>query len=266
MAKSSIHVRPVGAGSEQHNQREKELNYVRADLTSENSFYKLQSIADAKREVKENYQKHTRQKLQAKATPIREGVLLISKDHTAEDLKRVAQKLEQRFGIRTIQAYCHKDEGHYDKITKEWQPNYHAHMVFNWTEKNTGKSIKMNREDMAEMQTIVANELGLERGEKSTKRHIESTRYKAMKEENDLKTVHNLKNGLVEAKEVIQESEHIKTTIESLREAKKSLKDETDLIRFNKTYLEKQSEETRQELRQLKEQAQELRQNRGFKL
>lgn len=189
MTKSSIHARGVSPGSEQHNKREKELSYVRSDLSHENSSYHLQSIADAQRLAKERYEQHTGQKMQEKAKPIREAVLLISKEHTAGDLKKLAEKLEQRFGIRTIQAYCHKDEGHYDKITKEWKPNYHAHMVFDWTDKDTGKSLRLRKDELRDMQTIVAEELGLERGKRSGKKHIEATQYKAMKEEQDLNKV-----------------------------------------------------------------------------
>ena len=248
MGKSSIHVRPVSSGSEQHNQRERKLNYVREDLTQMNSSFKIQSIAEAKKEIKENYEKHTNQKMQAKATPIREGVLLIGKQHTSDDLKRVAEKLEKRFGIRTIQAYAHKDEGHYDKITNEWKPNYHAHMVFNWTEKDTGKTIKMNKDDMSEMQTIVSNELGLERGQKSTKKHIEATQYKAIKEQEDLEKVFNLRNGLVEAQTTLQQVDSIKKEIEPLRMAKNNLSFEVNSLTAQKEKIRVTAEQEREKV------------------
>ena len=83
--------------------------------------------------------------MQAKATPIREAVLLIKENHSVADLKNLGDQLQERFGIKTIQAYCHKDEGHYDKKTNEWKPNLHGHMVFDWTDHNTGKSIKLDQ-------------------------------------------------------------------------------------------------------------------------
>ena len=49
--------------------------------------------------------------MQRKATPIREGIVLINPQHQAEDLIRLGQKLQERFGIKLIQAYTHKDEG-----------------------------------------------------------------------------------------------------------------------------------------------------------
>lgn len=262
MGKSSIHVRPVSSGSEQHNQREKKLNYVRSDLSHLNSSFQVKSISEAKREILEKYKNSTGQKMQAKATPIREGVLLISEKHTAEDLKNLASSIEERFGIRTIQGYCHKDEGHFDKETKEWKPNYHAHMVFDWTDKNTGKTIKMSREDMGELQTIVAQELNLERGQKSTKKHIESTKFKAIKEEQDLQKVYGFKKGLSEAKTVIEQVSTLKKEIEPLKTAKNALLQETDLTRANLKYLQDKTETQRQELKQIEEQKQK---SQGFK-
>ena len=184
--KSSIHIRPVGIGSEGHNQRKRELNYVRADLTPTNSSFVLDSIAKTKATIEKQYKENTGQKMQSKATPIREGVLLVGEHHTSLDLLKLANKLEKEFGIKAFQGYVHKDEGHWDKETGKWKPNYHAHLVFDWTD-NKGKSIKLGREDMARMQTIVAEELGLERGQSSTKKHIESKAFKVQKLEEEIK-------------------------------------------------------------------------------
>lgn len=63
-----------------------------------------------------------------KATPIREGVIVISKSTTMDQLQEFAQKAEQKFGIKAIQIHMHKDEGH--QGSQEWKPNLHAHIVF----------------------------------------------------------------------------------------------------------------------------------------
>lgn len=223
MGKSSIHIVPVKAGSEKHNQREKELSYVRSDLSHLNSSFIVKSIADAKQFAEKNGKEKTGRTMQAKATPIREGVLLIGQHHTADDLKKLAVRIEEQFGIKTIQGYCHKDEGHYDKISGEWKPNYHAHMVFDWTDHATGKSIKMSRDDMAKLQTVVAQELNLERGISSSKTYLNAIQYKSEQEQKDLQMVHGFKKGLLEAKTVLQQAETIKKEIEPLKMAKNSL-------------------------------------------
>ena len=223
MNKSSIHVVPVKAGSEKHNQREKELSYVRSDLSHLNSSFIVKSIAEAKQFTEKNAKEKTGRTMQAKATPIREGVLLIGQHHTAGDLKKLAVRIEEQFGIKTIQGYCHKDEGHYDKISGEWKPNYHAHMIFDWTDHATGKSIKMSRDDMAELQSVVAEELGLERGVSSSKEHLNAIQYKSQQEQKDLQIVHGFKKGLSEAKTLLQQAETIKKEIEPLKAAKNGL-------------------------------------------
>jgi hypothetical protein len=266
--KSSIHVMPVKSTSEKHNNREQDLNYVRKDLAHENSSFSVATISDTRAKIEEAYKASTGQKMQAKATPIREAVLLIKKEHTAKDLKELGDKLEERFGIKTIQAYAHKDEGHYDKLSNEWKPNYHAHMVFQWTDEK-GKSLKLTKEDMAEMQTMTANHLGMERGQASTKRHIESTTFKAIKVEEDLKKVYKVEKILPAAIKLISEARTTQKDIESLRESKKGLEKEvsdlngkTQLTKANLGYLEKKVEVQREELKEIEKKQSETK---GFR-
>lgn len=247
MNKSSIHVLPVKAGSESHNQREKELSYVRSDLSRLNSAYIIKSIADAKAFAEKNGKEKTGRAMQAKATPIREGVLLIGSHHTADDLKKLADKIELRFDIKTIQGYCHKDEGHYDKETKEWKPNYHAHMVFDWTDHATGKSIKMSRDDMAELQTIVAESLGLERGVSSSKVHLNAIQYKSQQEQKDLGKIHSLKNGLSEVIATIERGQTIIKEIEPLRKMQQHLSSELETLQATKKQYSDSLEQQRQQ-------------------
>ena len=122
----------------------------------------------------------TGQGLQKKATPIREGVIVISEETTIQQLQDLAEKLEERFGVHAFQIYTHKDEGAnvWDGKEEAWKPNYHAHMIFDWTDGHTGKTVKLNRHDMAEMQTITAECLNMERGVSSDKKHLSAMQYK----------------------------------------------------------------------------------------
>ena len=256
MGKSSIHVLPVKAGSEQHNRREKKLSYVREDLSHLNTSFKLESIAQAKAAAAAVCKEKTGRTMQAKATPIREGVLLIEERHTAEDLRKVGQAIEERFGIRTIQGYAHKDEGHYDQATSEWKPNHHGHLVFDWTDHSTGKSIKMSRDDMAELQTIVADQLGLERGLSSSIRHLNAIQFKRQQEEQNLVKTYELAKGLPDAFKAIREGRAMKKELEPLRTEKKGLEDMNSLLRMNQKHLEQKNEVERQELEKIKKQQQ----------
>jgi len=183
MAKTSSHVIPLKTSTEVHNFRRyeagKEPDYIRTDLTHKNESFVVAEINSTRKEIQELYKKSTGQKMQDKATPIRESVIVLDKNTSMDQLKRLGQAFESRFGIRTLQIHIHDDEGHWSKKTGEWMPNRHAHMVFNWTHPETGKSIKLKKLDMIEMQDLTAEYLDMERGTKSTKKHVSAMAYKA---------------------------------------------------------------------------------------
>lgn len=181
MAKTCIRVEACNIGSsERHNLRSKELDYIRPELTHRNEQWVECSIAEVHRDITEKYKEATGQGLQKKATPIREGVIVISEETTIQQLQDLAEKLEERFGVHAFQIYTHKDEGAnvWDGKEEAWKPNYHAHMIFDWTDGHTGKTVKLNRHDMAKMQTITAECLNMERGVSSDKKHLSAMQYK----------------------------------------------------------------------------------------
>ena len=125
----------------------------------------------------------------AGCSPIREGVLLIKPDTTLADVKKFGEECQRRWGITPLQIFLHKDEGHWlngqpdaeDKesfqIGEKWfKPNYHAHIVFDWMNHDTGKSRKLNDNDMMEMQTLASDILLMKRGQSKAetgKEHLE---------------------------------------------------------------------------------------------
>lgn len=181
MQQTSINVQPVKGGSEQHNKREKKLDYVREEFSCLNEYWECDTQANRLAFCKENAKTKTGRKMQEKATPIREAVVVIKQETTMQDMKNLAAAFQERFGIETFQIAIHKDEGHHKG--KEWKPNLHAHMVFDWTAHNSGKSIKLSRPDMVEMQTIAAEVLGMERGVSSDKKHLTALQWKNKREE-----------------------------------------------------------------------------------
>ena len=125
----------------------------------------------------------------AGCSPIREGVLLIRPDTTLADVRKFGEECQRRWGITPLQIFLHKDEGHWlngqpetedresFKVGERWfKPNYHAHIVFDWMDHDTGKSRKLNDEDMTEMQSLASDILLMERGESKAvtgKEHLE---------------------------------------------------------------------------------------------
>ena len=181
MAQTSIHFQPVKSGSEEHNKREKELDYIHKERSSKNEYWQKDSQAARLAVIAETVKAKTGRKMQAKATPIREAVVVIEDTTTMGDLQNLAQRLQQRFGIEVFQIAIHKDEG-YQK-SKQLKLNLHAHLVADWTDHQSGKSLKLDRNDMAEMQTICAEVLGMERGKSSDKQHLSAIQYKIKAEE-----------------------------------------------------------------------------------
>jgi hypothetical protein len=183
MGQTSIHVVACNIGSsERHNLRSKELDYIRPELSHLNENWTGKEIAPCLEEIKARYKATTGQVMQKKATPIREGVVVIEPGTSMQQLKNFAEQLHARWGIKTIQIHTHKDEGYTPEDRPgEWKPNLHAHMIFDWTEDN-GKSLKLKKQDLAEMQTMLADCLGMERGVSSDRKHLNSIQYKAMKE------------------------------------------------------------------------------------
>ena len=71
------------------------------------------------------------------------------------DVCKFGEECQKRWGITPLQIFLHKDEGHWlsgqpeagdresFQVGEKWfKPNYHAHIVFDWMNHDTGKSIK----------------------------------------------------------------------------------------------------------------------------
>lgn len=179
MAKTSIHIRPVKGGSEAHNNRTKKLGYVREDLTPNNEHWSIDTIANRRADIEQRYRASVGQRMQKKATPIREGVVVIQEDTTMQQLQNFCARCREEFGITAFQIHTHRDEGSW--LNKEqrvgWKPNSHAHIVFDFTNEQ-GKNCRLGREDMVRMQTILAECLGMERGVSSDVKHLSAIQYK----------------------------------------------------------------------------------------
>lgn len=145
----------------------------------------------------------------AGCSPIREGVLLIRADTTLADVHKFGEECKQRWGITPLQIFLHKDEGHWlgekpDTEDKEsfqvggkwFKPNYHAHIVFDWMNHDTGKSRKLNDEDMAAMQTLASDILMMERGQSKNvtgKEHLERNDFIIEKQKAELQRIEAIK-------------------------------------------------------------------------
>ena len=102
--------------------------------------------------------------------------------------------------------FIHSDEGHYgipgDNAT--WKPNFHAHIVWDWMNHDTGKSCKLDEKAMSEMQTVLAECLDMERGtskEVTGKKHLERTDFIIAKQKQEAEQAKAARQAAIAAKE-----------------------------------------------------------------
>lgn len=194
--KTSINFKAVKSDSEIHNFRKKSFDYIRKDLTPKNEYWQEQKIADRIQKIETYCKEKSGRKLQKNAMPVREAVVVIKENTTIQDLYNLSKKLEEELKIRVFQIAIHKDEGHYDKDTNEWKPNYHAHLVADWQDLETGKTLKHQSFHYSKMQDITAECLGMERGISGSKARLEAIQFKIKKEEEYLKVLEERKSEI----------------------------------------------------------------------
>ena len=163
-------------------------------------------------------------------SPIREMVVVIKSDTTIGELQKFSAWLKAEKGVNTIFSSLHFDEGHIGKKDKKFHCNFHAHLgldFFNW---KTGKTIKLDKKDMSDIQTALAECLGMERGEIkeiTEEEHRDVVEYRMQAEENSIRQEHQerIKKSEQEAIAICQEhQERIKKSAKEVEkmEAKKA--------------------------------------------
>ena len=204
-----------------------------------------------------------KQRVRQGCSPIREGVVNIKPDTTMEDLLRYVGRVHERWGIRAIQIHIHKDEGHYEVMEQReqcqaslniaesrqnsaepdtndpasWEPNYHAQIIWDWMDHDTGKSFKLNAEDMSAIQDLVAETLDMQRGQKKSETgtdHLERNDFIIQKQESKKKQLQE------EAKKAIAEKEEAEAEVEAAKTEVADLWKEHDyLTSANRTKAER---------------------------
>jgi len=185
MSISSINFKAAQNNSESHNERTSVLDYVKPELTPNNSSWSSSTIDEKRKEIASLCKKLSGRKLQKNSEPIREACVNLGPETKMDDLKRLGIALKEKFGMECFQVHIHKDEGHTDKITGEWKENLHAHMLFDWQDKEKGTMLRFQKLDMSQIQTLVADELNLQRGDlktNSNRERLEAVEYKTQQE------------------------------------------------------------------------------------
>ena len=206
-----IHFEPCKAESSwSHNVRHKELNYTNPRSGIKNSsFYFKGFLHDPRKvlaELRQTVKEKTGRRMQDKAQPIKEGVLLTKQSTTRDEVINFMRKVHEITGWIPMQGHMHLDEGHIDKETGQWVPNPHAHLLFCTVDRRTGKRIKRKtrfnpktgleeeyngRMQMSDVQTEAAKVLNMERGVCSDLKHRDAIEFKIREREKELKELMN---------------------------------------------------------------------------
>lgn len=199
---SSINFKKSFAINAEHNDRTLPPSYLidnekgaECDRNAEQAReLKGQIIAQAK----EAYINRTNQRFQAKSYEW-SAVCNIKPDTTMDDLKRLAQHFNDKYGFQCYQIAIHKDEGHIDEDGKK-QINHHAHLEFVTLDKNTGinRQRGLTPQKLRELQSEVSQILQMQRGidkRISKAERIEPRKY-AKQKETEKKTTKQAINDL----------------------------------------------------------------------
>lgn len=194
-------------------------------------------------------------------SPIREAVIPIKPDTKIEDFNMVVKWFLKK-KVHPVRLDIHHDEG-YKAEDGTMKMNHHAHLVLDYLDHSTGKTNKLSLADMSELQTILAESLGMERGtpkkvtgkkhktvgeyrEEAAVRHAMEAEKKAQEAENYVSDAQNKVNDL------LTQQRQIKAVNSQLNEQNGKLKKDNE-------ELERQKQAKNQEIENLKKKIEELK-------
>lgn len=169
-----------------------------------------------------------------------EAVVNLDEKHNLDDVKKVANFIQQKYHLQPCSIALHHDEGYTDKDgTVKY--NHHAHLCFLTMDKGISTMRKIRSKELRQMQSEVAQLLGLERGKENSKatrldhkQYREKARELAEKDELYEKELYSLEQALdtahdrdLETQEELLTLKEQKAIVEAER---KKYKDEADHI------------------------------------
>ncbi len=169
-----------------HNRREgNKASYVMSNLSHNNiTFYESEEVKGVRAmktlisRAEKLYTEKTGQKCQKSFTPYREAVLVVHDHVTAEQMENYRNKVEKLTGWKVAGLWYHRDEG-YERLKNidgedGVKINYHIHCLFDCQDHESGKIVRPKSRNMfSQMQDVLAECVGMERGYKATETGVE---------------------------------------------------------------------------------------------
>lgn len=254
MTTSSIHFKRVDPFfCEKHNSRntEKQPTYLLdKNLRQPNDFVKLADITVLHSEQLE-IRKDNR--CRGKAPELRdscwEAVVNLEGRHSLEDMKPVLQLLQEKYHLTPTSIAIHRDEGYYDEFNGTAKYNYHAHIPCYTVYQGKSVMRTIGKKQLSDMQTEVAQLLGMQRGKENSKAtRLDHKQYREKaKAIAEIEQKHNQELAEVKQKQEIAEValqlveptlQRSKTEKEQLNGTVKSLNDEILSLKEQKAIVE----------------------------
>ena len=181
MAKSSINFQKASAHWQKHNAREDEPSYLLPpEFRKANYFWRAE--LSPQEIFKAEHSKCSKGKRPRFENSHWEAVLNLNANHTEKDVERVVQHIAKTLNIIPVAIAIHRDEGH---LNERGHPvyNYHAHLNFitvkdgrqNWSREY------IKPQTLRQLQTDVAELLGMERGKDKRETQVERLDHKQFK-------------------------------------------------------------------------------------
>lgn len=241
----SANVQPAKANCLQHARREGKVpSYVNPHLTATNRtvfedelIRGRKSIIPLKNQAEKLYTEKTGQKCQKSFTPFREDVLHIKAGVTDEQLMQFKAKAEELTGWKVVGIWLHQDEGHvhskYIEGDEDFAINYHAHVLYDCQNHETGKAIRLGRDYFRKRQDVLAECTGMERGNPASetgRKHRSAMQQRIIAQEERLDEL--------ERQARLKEKQH-QEEVQRIEGEKKKLQDEVDNLKVWKAGKEK---------------------------
>ena len=181
MAKSSINFAKAKSHSEDHNLRKDEPSYLLPkEHRLKNEFWQHE-----KKETELFSESASKQKTGRKPkfeNSRWEAIVNFNKSHTLGDLQKVATHIENKFNVTCSSIAMHKDEGHInERGIVEYNLHAHVNFITHKDGKQNWRKEFVKPKDLRELQTEVAELMGMERGTDkriSKTQRLEHTQFK----------------------------------------------------------------------------------------
>ncbi len=168
-----------------------------------------------------------------------EFIYEISENTTMEQCQELTQKIAKLTGFTPLQVVIHRDEIH-ENAKGEKQTHFHAHAVFFTLDKETGLQLarqegSLNKRNLSKIQTLASESLKMERGKNRYEKGEQQPQY------------------IQDYKDYARFKEQETRLLQEINRQEAELKRKEELIKAQKTELEKREREYQESLAKLQQ-------------